>query len=207
LRLPEDAATHGPVGTELATIDGVTYVSLPPGAVLPGNQPSEIAAGVQVATLTEVLKDAINAASPHVALINTRVIEKIREQYSLDDEIKLLRTGKTQDTVAWNAWADECRAWGRQEKAKLGLGSIPPEPAPEAITMRQARLALQTAGLLTQVNAAIAAMTGAVGEAARIEWEFSSTVERHKPLVIALAPVLGMTDAQLDDLFIAAAAL
>lgn len=34
LRLPEDA-THSPLGTELATLaDGLTYVSLPDGAVL-----------------------------------------------------------------------------------------------------------------------------------------------------------------------------
>lgn len=78
---------------------------------------------------------------------------------------------------------------------------------PQAVTMRQARLALLGAGLYTNVNAAVAAMPGATGDAARIEWEFSSTVGRHRPLVTALGTALGLSDAQLDALFIAAGAL
>lgn len=86
----------------------------------------------------------------------------------------------------------------------------PPAPAPivpAAVTMRQARLALLQAGKLNAVNTAIAGMSGAQGEAAKIEWEFSNEVQRAQPLVAALAPVLGMTSAQLDQLFITAAGL
>lgn len=79
--------------------------------------------------------------------------------------------------------------------------------APQVVTMRQARLALVQAGLLAQVNTAVAAMPGAAGDTARIEWEFSGTVERHRPLVQALGAALGLTDAQLDDLFRLAATL
>lgn len=87
-------------------------------------------------------------------------------------------------------------------------GVPPVAPAvPQVVTMRQARLALNAAGLLAVVNASIAAMPGTAGDASRIEWEFSGTVERHKPLVISLTGVLGLTDKQIDDLFIAAAAL
>jgi hypothetical protein len=75
------------------------------------------------------------------------------------------------------------------------------------VTMRQARLALMAADKLGAVNAAIANMPGPAGDAARIEWEFSSTVERNTQLVAALAPILDMTEAQLDALFIAASAL
>lgn len=82
-----------------------------------------------------------------------------------------------------------------------------PTPVPQVVTMRQARLALLNAGHLTQVSSIIAAMTGAAGEAARIEWEFSGSVERHRPLALSLATSLGLTDAQLDDLFRQAAAL
>lgn len=80
----------------------------------------------------------------------------------------------------------------------------PPEPVPEAVTMRQARLALLGAGLLDSVNTAIAAMTGTAGAAARIEWEYSKEVQRNKELVQALGPALGLSDAQLDALFITA---
>ena len=82
-----------------------------------------------------------------------------------------------------------------------------PIVVPVAVTMRQARLALLQAGKLSAVNAAIASMSGIQGEAARIEWEFSNEVKRSQPLVAALAPVLGMTSEQLDQLFITAAGL
>lgn len=83
----------------------------------------------------------------------------------------------------------------------------PPPPVPSTVTVRQARLALLSAGLLAQVNTAVAAMTGAAGDAARIEWEFSNTVERNKPLVVNISATLGLTSAQLDALFIAASKL
>lgn len=78
---------------------------------------------------------------------------------------------------------------------------------PAAVTMRQARLALLQAGKLSAVNAAIADMQGVQGDAARIEWEFSSEVRRNQALVVQLVPVLAMTPAQIDQLFITAAGL
>ena len=75
------------------------------------------------------------------------------------------------------------------------------------VTMRQARLALLGAGKLPAVNAAIAAMQGAQGEAARIEWEYSQEVQRDRGLVTALGSQLGMTEQELDALFTAAAAI
>jgi len=86
----------------------------------------------------------------------------------------------------------------------------PPTPTmavPSSVTMRQARLALLQTGLLSQVNTTIANMPSPAGDAARIEWEFSSVVERNRPLVQSLVGALGITDAQLDDLFILAATL
>lgn len=83
---------------------------------------------------------------------------------------------------------------------------LPPE-VPQSVSMRQARLALLGAGLLATVNSAIAGMPGAQGEAARIEWEFAADVRRDSPLVQALVPVLGISEADLDALFTAAAAL
>lgn len=75
------------------------------------------------------------------------------------------------------------------------------------VDMCQARLALLGAGLLETVDAAIAAMPGADGAAARIQWEFLQTVRRDSQLVAQLAPLLGLSDEQLDALFTAAAGL
>jgi hypothetical protein len=86
---------------------------------------------------------------------------------------------------------------------------FPPMPPviPQSVTMRQARLALLAQGLLPLIDAAIAAMPSPQKEAAQIEWQYSSTVERNKPLVQALGPALGLTDASLDQLFVTAAGL
>lgn len=77
----------------------------------------------------------------------------------------------------------------------------PVEPVPAAVSMRQARLALLGAGLLAQVNTAVANMPGAEGDAARIEWEYAQEVRRDSPLVAALSAAFGWTSARLDDLF------
>jgi hypothetical protein len=78
---------------------------------------------------------------------------------------------------------------------------------PDQVTMRQARLALLGAGLLYQVSPTIDALDSPDREVARIEWDYSSAVSRHRPLVTMLATKLGLSDAQLDDLFITAAVL
>jgi hypothetical protein len=88
--------------------------------------------------------------------------------------------------------------------------AAPPEPAvpvPDSVTMRQARRALHAAGLLAGVEAAIDALTEPDKTAARIEWEYSSEVQRHNGFVAQLAPALSLSEAQLDALFVAAAAL
>lgn len=83
----------------------------------------------------------------------------------------------------------------------------PPIGVPDAVTMRQARLALLGAGVLSTVQAAIAALPSPQKEAAEIEWEYAQEVQRNHGLVPAMAQALGMTESQIDDLFIAAAAL
>lgn len=120
LALPVDA-TGQRLGTELATVAGITYVSLPDGATLPTVQPSEIAASVKPVTLDVTLIAAISKASPHVQLIRRRVAEKIAEQYSISDEIKLLRTAPSPEHDFYNSYVESCRAWGRAQKAALGL--------------------------------------------------------------------------------------
>jgi hypothetical protein len=78
---------------------------------------------------------------------------------------------------------------------------------PQSVTMRQARLALHAAGLLPSVNAALEALTEPAKTAAIIEWEYAQTVDRNSGLVPELATALGMTELQIDNLFITAATL
>ena len=134
IRLPEDATLLQRIGTELATIDGITYVSLPDGVTLPANQPEEIAASIQTVTLTPALRAAIKAASPHCQLIAQRMVEKIRALYSIDDEMYFARIGvgaangmytPTQDEMqvmtVFGEFVESIRQWGRDQRARLGL--------------------------------------------------------------------------------------
>ena len=70
-------------------------------------------------------------------------------------------------------------------------------PVPQQVTMRQARLALLSAGLLDDVEMVVAA----AGREAQLEWEYAAVVERSNPAVAAVQQQQGMTDAQIDDLF------
>lgn len=84
----------------------------------------------------------------------------------------------------------------------------PPVPVITSVTMRQARLALLGAGLLDDVDAAIAAITDPTQrKAAEIEWEYAQTVDRDSSFTQQLAAGLGLTAEQLDVLFTQAAAL
>lgn len=85
-------------------------------------------------------------------------------------------------------------------------GAIP-VVVPDEVTMRQARLALLGAGLLDDVEAALEAFPGVDGQAARIEWNYSSEVHRNKPFVQLLGAQLGLTSEELDNLFIVAATI
>ena len=104
--------------TELCTIDGITYVSVPDNITLP-EQPEQIT--VEEVELTDELKESIKSASPHVQLINDRVVAKIREIYSLNDEIKMIRLSPSEESAAYNEYVEACREWGRVAKANLGL--------------------------------------------------------------------------------------
>ncbi len=86
----------------------------------------------------------------------------------------------------------------------------PPSPAlpvPEAVQMAQARLALLGAGKLSAVDAALNALPSPQREAAKIEWKYRANVRRDSPLVLALGPALGLTDGDIDNLFIQASTL
>lgn len=84
----------------------------------------------------------------------------------------------------------------------------PPAPLPEAVTMRQARLALLRLGLLDDVEAVLGSIPDEQQRrAALLTWEYSGAVERDNTLIAMLAPAIGLTPAQIDDLFRMAAAL
>ena len=92
------------------------------------------------------------------------------------------------------------------------LASIPP-PAPPpmpTITARQFRLALLGLGLTgAMVEAQIATMPGTdtTREVARIEWEYATSYQRDHQLVVMLGAALNLTEAQINNAWMEAAAL
>jgi hypothetical protein len=100
------------------------------------------------------------------------------------------------------------RAATAAETAEIdALKAAAPPQTPQSVPMRNARLALYSAGRLKQVEDYIAAMDGVDGDLARIDWATALTVRRDSPLVGKLMALLDLTSAQIDALFISAAAL
>lgn len=126
--VPPDQVDSEPGITELCTIDGITYVALPDWAVLPDDP------AATPVELTDELRDAIKAASPHCRLIHERMEARIRERYSIADEQYFARIGvgkalgvyefepgEQDELLAFGVYVEGIREWGRAERAKLGL--------------------------------------------------------------------------------------
>jgi hypothetical protein len=132
MRLPDSQGVDDAVYcTELCTLDGVTYVAVPDELTLPEQHPEITITDV---TLTDDLKEQIKAASVHVALIYERTEQLIRSIYSQSDEAKYARIGvgvalgayafkpgEQDELLAFGEFVEAARAWGRAERAKLGL--------------------------------------------------------------------------------------
>lgn len=76
---------------------------------------------------------------------------------------------------------------------------LPPDPlaVPAQVTMRQACLALENAGILDDVEALVLTLPRPY----QIEWQRASTVERNNALVEVVRQQQAMTVEQIDDLF------
>lgn len=81
---------------------------------------------------------------------------------------------------------------------------VPPPPVPAQVALWQARAALAQQGLLDAASAKVAASGNPVLTAV---WEYGNVITRASPGLALLAGALGLTEAQVDDLFRAAAAL
>ena len=109
---------------------------------------------------------------------------------------------------------EERQEWGSPELVEMTAEEVDahlnpplaPPSVPRSITMRQARLCLHKHGMLAGVQPAIDALPEPDRTAAQIEWEYSSVVER-QGFVLTIAQALGISDEQLDALFIEAATL
>lgn len=80
----------------------------------------------------------------------------------------------------------------------------PPARVPREIPNWRAKAMLAGMGLLDAVGSAINALPEPDRTVAALAWAGDAKLARHGKTVLALAPALGLTDAQVDALFIAA---
>ncbi|MFN7155089.1 MAG: hypothetical protein ACK4OE_15500 [Acidovorax sp.] len=79
---------------------------------------------------------------------------------------------------------------------------------PVKVTRRQARRALVLAGLFDLVQPAIDAIADPLErQLAQIDWDDSQEFARNWPLLLQIGQGLGLSDADMDELFIGAAAM
>lgn len=115
-------------------------------------------------------------------------------RYEVDGSVKLVNGNQTK-TIPANA----------SDKDAQIAAFFPPEipPVPESVTPLQMRKALRAAGLKPAMDAMLDTLPDEVVE----EWEYALAIERANPLLNNAAAQLGMTAAQVDDLFRAAATM
>lgn len=104
--------------------------------------------------------------------------------------------GNDYDAITWDA--PEAAPSFEEIEALIALPVVP-----QTVTPLQARSAIRAAGLKPQVDAALAG----AGEEAQERWDYALEIRRDDALLAQLAVAIGLTDADLDALFIAAAAL
>jgi len=76
---------------------------------------------------------------------------------------------------------------------------IPPPPPPVTqVTAYQAKIQLSRSGLYDSV---VTTVNTSDNPELKIAWEVATSFERNSPFILALQPELGLTDAQVDDLF------
>ncbi len=79
----------------------------------------------------------------------------------------------------------------------------PPQPVPQVVSRFQARAALHIAGLLPQVETAIAAADPLV----QMAWVDAQEFQRGSPALAAVAVAIGLSESELDELFITASGI
>ena len=81
------------------------------------------------------------------------------------------------------------------EEAPLVVSNVP-----SFVTPRQIRVALITSGFsLATIETAIDSLPEPQQSITRVTWEYSVEFQRNNPLLIAMAPMLGLTSADIDN--------
>lgn len=124
-------AADDSAATEIAALEDWHYVHVPDGEVIP-DQPTEIQ--WSAVTMTDDLRTRLRDVSPHVTMIRHEIQRRIRSAYSAEDEqyfsrigvgaalgVYQFQPGEQEALLAFGAFIEEVRDWGRAERAKIEL--------------------------------------------------------------------------------------
>jgi len=97
-------------------------------------------------------------------------------------------------------------AWhiDNQELYDQALAANKKATVPKVVSMAGARRALLRNNLLTTVDTAV---TNGIDEEVKILWEYATELHREDATLLAITDALGLTELQVDDLFITAKSL
>ena len=117
-------------------------------------------------------------------------------------------------TVMFSCRADDDTAHGREIFARANAGNygpiaeyvapIVPTAIPALVSFFQGCAALQSSGYLDAVEAY---MAGPATPVEKLAWRTITEIRRASPMTEKLAAMLGLTETQVDDLFILAATI
>ena len=115
-------------------------------------------------------------------------------------------------TTTYLGIIDGIRTWEVRDESGTLVGmnqQAVDDSVPTTVSARQIRLWLLRQGIsLAAVDAAIDAIPDQLQrDSVRVEWDYAPHVDRSHPMLIPLAAALGLTEAQVDQAFIEAAAI
>jgi len=119
----------------------------------------------------------------------------------------IITQGVVTNTVEADDSTAEANGWIRSDTAGIGdsyangvftPAAAPAPTVPQSLTPKQIRKVLTAHNLRAQVEAAVTA----ADQNTKDEWEFSQSYLRTDPLLETMAASLGLTPAQIDQLFI-----
>ena len=113
----------------------------------------------------------------------------------------ILRLDELPEMVAGKFYKYDSEKWIEYSEYPI-VEEVIIKNVPQTITPLQTKLQLLELGLLDEVDTLVA-----TDRKVQLYWEYALTIERNNEILLSMATQLGLTNEQLDDMFIQASKL